>query len=73
MKLTFKDLPHAFWYRVGLTILFLSIFWVHLFTANRDFYDLFGDLLDTFGYVLATAFCLGNPKRSVQQKSFARE
>src|SRR5450631_1865149 len=59
MKLTFKDLPRPFWYRVGLLILFFSIFCVHIFTVKQHSYDLFGDILDTLGYLLATAFCLG--------------
>jgi two-component system, cell cycle response regulator len=73
MKLTFKDLPRPFWYRVGLLILFFSIFCMHAFTVKQHSYDLLGDILDTLGYLLATAFCLGKPGKSAQQKSFAPE
>ncbi len=73
MKLTLKDLPRPFWYRVGLLILFSSIFCVRIFTTRQHSYDMFGDILNTLGYLLATAFCLGKPGKSTQQKSFATE
>lgn len=59
MKLTFKDLPRPFWFRVALFILFTCGFCIYTLIDAHNRYNLLGDIFDTLGFLLAAICCFG--------------